>query len=564
VLAKTHATTATGKDPKTDDPKTDPATDQHDDHGSRTDSDRRSSGRPRRRGRDSAAGAPRDGVVARDIIRQIESRIGRHRYDMWFGRARLQVEGARVEVATASAFVKKWIDAHFSDDLRGIARDTIGSEARIDVRVAPELFDDDVPNSTHGRAEPGVETDPGPAVESPDETRARRRAGRTTGSPAPAPAPAARTRRRTGPTRTLEDFVVGPTSRLAFATACRLIDEEPSAVSPLFIYGDCGLGKTHLLQGICQRFSERTGRPDQVRYVTGEQFTNEYIASIRNQTIEAFRKRVRRLDLLAIDDVHFLSNKVRTQSEFLQTLNEIDLAGARVVLSSDEHPRHIKKFSQALISRFLSGMVVEVEKPDRETRISIVRRLAAARDVSMHDAAVEGVASRCVGSVRELEGAVTKLAALQRLTQIDGNGHSTGAEGGPRGEVGMVLVEQLFKDHGWQPVTPVRIGTVIDMVCARLGISRPELMSSSRHRRVVLGRGLVAYLGREMTTHSYPEIARALGRAYHSTIHTAHQRLARQQRANEVVDPGGSEKPMPTRELVDQLRHEILRATART
>ncbi|MHC5113474.1 MAG: DnaA ATPase domain-containing protein [Planctomycetota bacterium] len=501
--------------------------------------------------------------MASDIIRQIESRIGRHRYDMWFGRARLQVDGERVEVATASAFVKKWIDAHFSEDLRGIARDTIGSKARIDVRVAPELFEDDVPTSAHGRAEPGAELDPDADPEESTGTAvARKRSGRTA-VPTPPPAPAARTRRRPAPTRTLEDFVVGPSSRLAFATACRLIDEEPSAVSPLFIYGDCGLGKTHLLQGICHRFAERTGRPEQVRYVTGEQFTNEYIASIRNQTIESFRKRVRRLDLLAIDDVHFLSNKVRTQSEFLQTLNEIDLAGARVVLASDEHPRHIKKFSQALISRFLSGMVVELEKPDRDTRISIVRRLASSRDVPMHDAAVEVVASRCVGSVRELEGAVTKLAALQRLTQLETSGSAAVTEGGPRGEVGMVLVEQLFKDHGWQPVTPVRIGTVIDVVCARLGISRPELMSSSRHRRVVLGRGLVAYLGREMTTHSYPEIARALGRAYHSTIHTAHQRLARQQRANEVVDPGGSEKPIPTRELVDQLRHEILRATAR-
>ncbi|MCP3905334.1 MAG: AAA family ATPase [Planctomycetes bacterium] len=495
--------------------------------------------------------------MARDIIRQIESRIGRHRYDMWFGRARLQVEGERVEVATASPFVKKWIDAHFSDDLRGIARDTIGSEARIDVRVAPELFQTDVPTSAHGRAEPGAIALPETELDEPADAAARQR-------PLPPRPPAAPKRRRPALTRTFEEFVVGPANRLAFATACRLIEEEPSAVSPLFIHGECGLGKTHLLQAICQRFAERTGRPEQVRYVTGEQFTNEYIASIRNQTIETFRRRVRRLDLLAIDDVHFLSNKVRTQSEFLQTLNEIDLAGARVVLSSDEHPRLIKKFSQALISRFLSGMVVELERPDRQTRISIVRRLASSRDVPMHDAAVEVVASRCVGSVRELEGAVTKLAALQRLTHpLDGSNANGVATGPESGEVGMVLVEQLFKDHGWQPVTPVRIGTVIDVVCARLGISRPELMSSSRHRRVVLGRGLVAYLGREMTTHSYPEIARALGRAYHSTIHTAHQRLARQQRANEVVDPGGSEKPIPTRELVDQLRHEILRATSR-
>jgi chromosomal replication initiator protein len=258
--------------------------------------------------------------------------------------------------------------------------------------------------------------------------------------------------------------------------------------------------------------------------------------------------------------VHFLSNKVRTQGEFLHTLDAIDLTGAKVVLASDEHPRLIKRFSQALVSRFLSGMVVQIDRPERATRIAIVRRLAAARDLPMTDQAIEAVASRCVGSIRELEGAVTKLMALRAISGAPSDAAAS-LNGDRRDAVGLVLVERLFQDHGWNPPMPVRIGTVIDVVCDRLGISRSDLMGSSRHRQIVLGRGLVAYLAREMTTHSYPEIARALGRSYHSTIHTAEQRLRRQIDDDRPIDIGDQRRALPLSEFVSQLRHEITRAT---
>jgi chromosomal replication initiator protein len=493
-------------------------------------------------------------ATARRISRQLASRIGPHKFDMWFGNAKLQVDGRRVEVATDSSFVAKWIDAHFSDDLKGVATEALGPEALIDVRVAPDMFGrDDRPEAARHVANSdaiGPRSDRAPAEH-------RRRHVRIERDRRPAA-------RRRPSLRRLDEFVVGQANRLAYSAACRLSEEQdPLGVSPLFIHGECGLGKTHLLQGICHRFLSHAGRNLSVRYVTGEQFTNEYIASIRNNTIDDFRKRIRKLDLLAIDDVHFLSNKVRTQSEFLHTLDAIDLTGSRVVLASDEHPRLIKKFSQALISRFLSGMVVQIGRPDRETRIAIVRRLAQVRNLPMHEAAMEAVAARCVGSVRELEGAVTKLAALHSVAgEMAGECPDAAPPAGDK--VGLVLVEQLFKDRGWQPPTPVRMGTVIDVICHRLGVGRADLMGSSRHRRMVLGRALVAYLGREMTTHSYPEIARALGRSYHSTIHTAEQRLRRQMKENQMVEAGQAERQLPLRELVDQLRHEIRRATVRS
>ncbi len=518
---------------------------------------------------------PTSNTTASRIGEQLASHIGSHKYEMWFGNAELRVSGEKVEVSTDSPFVAKWIDAHFSDELRGIASQALGREAQIEVRIAPELSDSrqsgECTPTAKAEDEQGREWDPQLPRRPRKQAAAAKASSVKTASPN-AHRRDARTNSRRGLNfRKLDEFVVGQSNRLAFSAACRLVEEQQApAVSPLFIHGDCGLGKTHLLQGICRRFADITGRRECVRYVTGEQFTNEYIASIRNNTVDAFRRRIRKLDLLAIDDVHFLSNKVRTQSEFLHTLDAIDLSGARIVLASDEHPRLIKKFSQALTSRFLSGMVVQVERPDRATRIEIVHRLATARRIRINEAAVEMVASRCVGSVRELEGALTKLAALRSLASEAANGGTVAnqgakqrALGNAREEVGLVLVEQLFKDHGWKPPTPVRLGTVIDVTCRQLGISRADLMGSSRHRRIVLSRGLVAYLCREMTTHSYPEIARALGRSYHSTIHTAEQRLRRQLNEDKIVDPGKSQEPVALKELADRLRHEITRVTTR-
>ncbi|MBT8485101.1 MAG: AAA family ATPase [Phycisphaerae bacterium] len=494
-------------------------------------------------------GSRDDAAAASRIKEQLATRLGPHKFEMWFGRADLQVRGERVEIATDSPFVAKWIDANFTGDLTGLAREHLGGDAKISVRVTSD------DPARRGRT---AAAGPGPAHLAHPQSPRGAHQGVASGAPLiPAGRDAEPRRPRGNSLRCLAEFVVGTSNRLAYETARRLIeDPDAGTVSPLFIHGECGLGKTHLLQGICRQFANSSGRPGQVRYVTGEQFTNEYIASLRANNIDAFRNRVRKLDLLAIDDVHFLSNKVRTQGEFLHTLDAIDLSGSRVVLASDEHPRIIKRFSQALISRFLSGMVVQIDRPDRETRVALVARLARARDLELTPAALEAVAGRCVGSVRELEGAVTKLAALRALTPD--------REGTPDAVVGTVLVERLFQEHGWQPPTPVRIGTVIDVITERLALARGELMGSSRHRRVVLGRALVAYLGREMTTHSYPEIARALGRTYHSTIHTAEQRLRRQMAEELHVQVGETPGLIPLPELVDQLRHHIARTTAAT
>ena len=457
-------------------------------------------------------------AVTRRISERLAERIGNHTYHMWFGSTtRLQVEGSCVQVATDNRFVADWIDRHFRAELNGAAREALGDRARVDLRVAPDLFDNSVrhsprPASRHGggRDTPAV---PGTAL------------------------------------RRLNDFIVGTSNRLAFTAAVRIVQETSGSTSPLYVHGECGVGKTHLLQGIAQamrgRAEARTGAT--ARYVTAEQFTNEYINAIRTNAIDQFRRRTRKHSLLAIDDVHFLSNKTATQQEFLHTIDAIDLSGSRLVLASDDHPLRLG-FAQALSSRFVAGMVAKVERPDRETRIALLHKLAAARGLRVSDVAAERIAGHCVGSVREIEGVVNKLAALQAVT--DGHG----------AEVGIVLVDQVFSDGSWRPKTRLHINTVLDTVCARMVVNRAELMGTGRHRRVVAARGLVAYLARALTTLSYPEIAHALGRKHHSTVHTAVGRVNKLLRNRARIDIGEQGDSVCLCELIDQLRHEILSA----
>ncbi len=471
-------------------------------------------------------------AVTRRISERLAERIGHRSYDMWFGdTTRLQVEGSCVQVATDSQFVAEWIDGHFRDDITGAARDTLGDLARVDLRVAPDLFDG------------------GPAMASAAGPRSRPTSGSVR---------SASGRGRNGPggsLRRFEDFVVGPSNRLAFTAAERVASGSAASTSPLYLHGECGVGKTHLLQVIVHAVG-RTGGST-ARYVTAEQFTNDYINAVRTNSIDRFRRRTRKVDLLAIDDVHFLANKTATQREFLHTIDAIDLSGSRLVLASDDHPLRLG-FTQALSSRFVAGMVARIERPDRETRITLIHRLAAARGLRVAAVAAERIAEQCVGSVRELQGAVNKLAAVRLVGDGHGKNGSNGVDGRRQADIGLVLVEQLFSDGSWRPRTPLHVNTVIDTVCNRLVVDRADLMGTGRHRRVVAARGLVAYLARSMTTLSYPEIAQALGRKHHSTIHTAVGRLNRQLKDRIRIEVGEHSESVCVCELVDQLRHQIL------
>lgn len=460
--------------------------------------------------------ANEDTATAR-IGREVARKVGARRWDMWFDSStRFVLEDGTLRIEAESRFVADWIEKHFRETIQTAARAELGDATVIAMKV---------------RARPGQD------------------AGERTTSPAPPPPserkPRSSRSRERGPK--LVGFEVGDSNRLAFDAANRVAEDLEGAASILFVHGDCGIGKTHLLRGICDR-RKQLDRQAKVRYLTGEQFTNEYIHAVRNRELERFRKDIRRLDLLAIDDVQFLSNKSSTQSEFLHTVEQLTMAGATIVVASDEHPRAANRFSSPLTSRFLSGMVVRIDRPDRELRVRLVRQLATTRALLLSEAAMDTLASRCVGSVRELLGGIARVDAIAR---IDGTPSTE--------ELGSIAVQRALGDESTSSGgRPIRVAQIIESVCSSVQVDRDDLLSNGRHRRVVLARGLCAYLAREMTNACFPEIASALGRTTHSTVHTADRRIRRQLEGDEVVVTGEGES-VRLRDLVDEIRRSLRR-----
>ena len=448
----------------------------------------------------------------------LDSRIGTRRASMWFdGEARLKVHEGRLHVEARSPFVADWLRRNFRQELSAAAQETLGS-GELEWQVCEPASERETPT-----AEPGS-----PA----------RRAETARSGP----------RRDSGSHwRRLEDFVPGSANQLALDAARRMAEGEDGARC-LVVHGGCGVGKTHLLQGLCRARRERVPG-SRIRYVPAEQFTNEYIHAVRAGQVDGFRQRMRRVDLLVIDDVHFLADKAATQSEFLHTLDALDLSGSQVALASDEHPRLIRRFGQALVSRMLAGMVVRVENPDPATRLALAARLAARRAMRLSDEGALAIAERCVGGAREIEGMLSRVDALRAVS-------------GVQGPVSAGEVRAIFQqDDAQRGSQPVRLPEIVDAVCRSLGTEPDQLRAGGRHRRVALARGLVAWLARDLTAMSFPEIARGLGRSAHSAVHGAWSRVQGLVDADARVDAGPSGE-VAVRELVARLRH-TLRAPGR-
>jgi chromosomal replication initiator protein len=349
-----------------------------------------------------------------------------------------------------------------------------------------------------------------------------------------------------GPKRhDLDSFVIGSSNELAYSATRALAESDRDAAQNLIVlHGKCGLGKTHLLQGACRRYQAL--HPEaRVLYTTGEQFTNQYITAVRQNKLDGFRKQMRQLDLLAVDDVHFFAKKMATQQEFQHSFDHIELGGARVILASNEHPKQIAAFHETLVSRMIQGLVVQIDPPDADTRHRLYERLADRRLLSIEPAALQVLIARTDTSVREIEGALTKLHALASLQQPDS----------PRRVIDRALVDRLHQiEQRHQPRRSVRFEDIRKQVCETLRVTADQMAGSSRRRSVVLGRAILVHLTRELIGMSYPEIALAMGKKSHSTVITADQRLQRQLQKNHPVSVPGSGCDIAVVQLVEQIK----------
>lgn len=325
----------------------------------------------------------------------------------------------------------------------------------------------------------------------------------------------------------LDDFVVSDSSRAAWSVASVFADGEGDG--PVFVHGPCGVGKTHLIQGACRKAGGT--------YLACHDFRDRFVGALRTDTLDALAGELASAAVVGIDDVHMLTTAWQAQN-FLASL--ID-AGARVMLGAEKHPRMLRDHRIGLVSRMASGQIVTVDVPTRSARTGIVERLCADRQLHAEAAVVAKIAEVCVGSARDLQGAVSNIAAVCLASGTD--------------MVTEDVVRQVFYTRSFMPNMPVRIETVIDECCRVCGCSRSDVLGSGRHSKTVLARALIAYAARRSTSMSYPEIARALGRPYHSTVHTAEQRFARQLEAGEEVP--GPNGPIPLSDILDRAIYAI-------
>jgi chromosomal replication initiator protein len=255
-------------------------------------------------------------------------------------------------------------------------------------------------------------------------------------------------------------------------------------------------------------------------YLTGEEFTNEYVTALRHNKIDQFRRKMRDLDLLVIDDVHFLGGKRATQEEFLHTFNAIEATGKQVVMASDAHPKQIEEFGESLINRFISGMVVRIDPPNYAMRCEILKQMAAKIHLHLAEEVIDWIAKRVTQNIRELEGALTRVRALSSI-------NSKG--------ITLDIVREALCDLDRQMVAPLKPENILAGVCTYFGLDNKELMSGRRQRTISLARSVAMYLVRKNSRLSFPEIAGKLGKRNHSTVISACRRIERAVAKNEQL-----------------------------
>jgi chromosomal replication initiator protein len=315
---------------------------------------------------------------------------------------------------------------------------------------------------------------------------------------------------RLNPKYSFETFVIGASNRFAHAAAVAVAEAPAKAYNPLFVYGESGLGKTHLLHAI-GHYAQNLFAGARVRYVSSEEFTNDFINSLRDDKAQAFQRRYRDVDILLVDDIQFLENKERTQEEFFHTFNTLHNANKQIVISSDRPPKQLSTLEDRLRTRFEWGLITDVQPPDLETRIAILRKKAAQDRLAAPPDVLEFIASKISTNIRELEGALIRVTAFASLN---------------RQPVDLSLAEIVLKDlipaDGGPEITGA---TIMAATAEYFGLTMEDLCGSSRSRVLVTARQIAMYLCRELTDLSLPKIGQMFGGRDHTTVIHADRKI---------------------------------------
>ncbi|AJT42256.1 chromosomal replication initiator protein DnaA [Psychromicrobium lacuslunae] len=399
--------------------------------------------------------------------------------------------GSTLLVAVPNELTREVLQNQIKGSLELALREIFGEDILCAISIDTELA-------------PLVDEEPNPEVaESSNNTEEEAR-------PQPTPPSTSNEFGRLNPKYIFDTFVIGQSNRFAHAAAVAVAEAPAKAYNPLFIYGDSGLGKTHLLHAI-GHYARRLYSGIRVRYVNSEEFTNEFINSIRYDEGTSFKTTYRNVDILLIDDIQFLSGKEATQEEFFHTFNALHNHNKQVVITSDLPPKQLSGFEERMRSRFEWGLLTDVQPPELETRIAILRKKAIGEGLHAPDDVLEYIASKISTNIRELEGALIRVTAFASLNRqpVDVN-------------LAETVLKDLITDEGDQQITA---STILGQTAKYFKLSLEELQSKSRTRTLVNARQIAMYLCRELTDLSLPKIGQELGGRDHTTVIHADRKI---------------------------------------
>ena len=410
----------------------------------------------------------------------------------------LTMHESTVMIAVPNEFTRERIETRMRVQIEDWLSDYFHRQMRLAITVEPDLeLGLEVPD----RDEDPEEIDPEPATFVPKDDEERPRPGRPASMPS-AGTPAGDGVDRLNPKYTFETFVIGSSNRFAHAAAAAVAEAPGKSYNPLMIYGESGLGKTHLLHAIGHYVHHYYDRV-RIKYVSTEELTNDFINAISDNRTAQFRRTYRDVDVLLIDDIQFLESKIQTQEEFFHTFNTLHNAQKQIVMTSDRPPKLLEALEPRLRSRFEWGLMTDIQPPDLETRIAILRKKVASQRLTAGSEVLELIASRIPTNIRELEGALTRVAALASLNQQ---------------EMTVALAEEVLNDLMPQDAAPVDAQTIMDSSARYFGITHDDLTGSSRVANIASARQIAMYLCRELTDLSLPKIGAKFGGRDHSTV----------------------------------------------
>ena len=471
----------------------------------------------------------------------LKKSINQQTYQTWLEPIRfIETNEKSIVLSVPNKFFKNWVEEHYSGVIISTLENVCNKKFSIEFVV--------IPDDGSARKEIGEEAGKvkeGSSYDSSAEASAKAEARRAKGEKAAEPLPEESKKHifpfffkkplpgeesRLNSRYTFDSFVVGPSNRFAHAAALAISESPAKAYNPLFIYGKVGLGKTHLMQAVGHHILK--AKPGlRFIYISSEKFTNQLINAIQNRTTIKFRQMYRNVDLLLIDDIHFIAGKEATQEEFFHTFNTLYDAHKQIVVSSDKSPKDISALEERLVSRFEWGLVTDIQPPDIETRIAILRKKAEREEVVAPDDVTYFIAEKIRSNIRELEGALIRVAAYAKLVGSDMN---------------LDLVKEVLKDVLREDKKKITIDLIQKIVAQYFDMRVSDLRNKRRTRAIVYPRQIAMYLSRDLTDSSLPEIGEQFGGRDHSTVIHAYEKIR-----NDIALNSN------TRGIVDRIKERI-------